>query len=214
MARKLKTYITNLGFFELALAAPSMKAALEAWGMGHNVFHQGFARETDDPKIVAATMAKPGMVLRRPVGTKGAFAENAALPKQLWDLKPPKAEPAKARPKPPAKAKAKAKPKPGKAEKADRAAILSFEKAKARREQEREKEEARDEAKRERERAQRQRDSEKAEAALERAKARHDDAMAALEKERDKLDRRVAIENERWDDEREELKADLRRAKA
>jgi len=30
MARKLKTYITNLGFFELAIAAPSMKAALEA----------------------------------------------------------------------------------------------------------------------------------------------------------------------------------------
>ena len=27
MARKLKTYVTNLGFFELALAAPSMKAA-------------------------------------------------------------------------------------------------------------------------------------------------------------------------------------------
>jgi len=58
MARKLKTYITNLGFFELALAAPSMKAALEAWGLGHNAFHQGFAKEIEDPKIVAAAMAK------------------------------------------------------------------------------------------------------------------------------------------------------------
>jgi hypothetical protein len=28
MARKLEVHITNLGFFELALAAPSMKAAL------------------------------------------------------------------------------------------------------------------------------------------------------------------------------------------
>jgi hypothetical protein len=32
MARKLKTYQTSLGFFDLAMAAPSMKAALEAWG--------------------------------------------------------------------------------------------------------------------------------------------------------------------------------------
>jgi hypothetical protein len=32
MARKLKTYQTSLGFFDLAIAAPSMKAALEAWG--------------------------------------------------------------------------------------------------------------------------------------------------------------------------------------
>jgi hypothetical protein len=29
MARKLKTYQTSLGFFDLAIAAPSMKAALE-----------------------------------------------------------------------------------------------------------------------------------------------------------------------------------------
>jgi hypothetical protein len=91
MARKLKTYVTNLGFFELALAAPSMKAALEAWGMGHNAFHQGFARESDDPRIVAAAMAKPGVVLKRPVGSKGAFTENARLPKD-WMLAPPKGE--------------------------------------------------------------------------------------------------------------------------
>jgi len=30
MARKLKTYQTSLGFFEHAIAAASMKAALEA----------------------------------------------------------------------------------------------------------------------------------------------------------------------------------------
>jgi hypothetical protein len=33
MARKLKTYQTSLGFFDQAIAAPSMKAALEAWGL-------------------------------------------------------------------------------------------------------------------------------------------------------------------------------------
>ena len=32
MARKLKTYQASLGLFEQAVAAPSMKAALEAWG--------------------------------------------------------------------------------------------------------------------------------------------------------------------------------------
>jgi hypothetical protein len=69
MARKLKTYQTSLGFFDLAIAAPSMKAALEAWGADSNLFHQGAAKESDDPDVIAATMAKPGVVLRRPVGS-------------------------------------------------------------------------------------------------------------------------------------------------
>jgi hypothetical protein len=83
MARKLKTYQTSLGFFDLAIAAPSMKAALLAWGSDTNLFHQGFARETDDPAIVVATLAKSGVVLRRPVGSDGAFSEHAKLPKEL-----------------------------------------------------------------------------------------------------------------------------------
>jgi hypothetical protein len=48
MARKLKTYQTSLGFFDEAIAAPSMKAALEAWGADSNLFHQGAATESDD----------------------------------------------------------------------------------------------------------------------------------------------------------------------
>src|SRR5688500_11415618 len=83
MARKLKTYQTSLGFFDLAIAAPSMKAALQAWGSKTNLFQQGFAKETDDPAIVAATFAKPGVVLRRPVGSDGTFSEHAELPKEL-----------------------------------------------------------------------------------------------------------------------------------
>ena len=43
MARKLKTYQTSLGFFEQAIAAPSMKAALAAWGADSNPFHRGKA---------------------------------------------------------------------------------------------------------------------------------------------------------------------------
>jgi colicin import membrane protein len=55
MARRLKTYQTSLGFFDLAIAAPSMKAAAEAWGSRTGDFKRGFAKQTDDPAIVAAT---------------------------------------------------------------------------------------------------------------------------------------------------------------
>src|SRR5947207_15370071 len=83
MARRLRAYQTSLGFFDLAVAAPSMKAALAAWGSKTNLFHQGFAKESDNPRIIAAVMAKPGVVLRRPVGSNGAFSEHAKLPKYL-----------------------------------------------------------------------------------------------------------------------------------
>jgi hypothetical protein len=43
MARKLTAYQTSLGFFDLAIAAPSLKAALEAWGADSDLFHQGAA---------------------------------------------------------------------------------------------------------------------------------------------------------------------------
>src|SRR5580658_3428590 len=85
MVRKLKTYQTSLGFFDLAMAAPSMKAALEAWGADSNLFHQGAAKESHDPDVIAATMAKPGVVLKRPVGSDGPFGERAELPKHLGE---------------------------------------------------------------------------------------------------------------------------------
>jgi hypothetical protein len=47
----------SLGFFDLAIAAPSMKAALKVWGADSNLFHQGVAKQTDDHEVVAATMA-------------------------------------------------------------------------------------------------------------------------------------------------------------
>ena len=76
--------LSNLfGVLRSAVAAPSMKAAAEAWGSRTNVFKQGFATETRDPGIVGATMAKPGVVLRRPVGSNGPFTEHAELPKDL-----------------------------------------------------------------------------------------------------------------------------------
>jgi colicin import membrane protein len=210
MPRKLKTFITNIGFFELALAAPSMKAALEAWGMGHNAFQHGFAKQTDDPKIVAATMANPGVVLRRAVGTKGEFTEHAELPKDLWKLEAPKAEPI--RPKSKAPAKQPAKPKPPADDKKDRAAIISFEKAKQRRDAAREKEQAEVNAKREKEQARIKRALAKAEVALDHAKAHHDVIAAAIAKEREKLDRRAEAEELRWNRERAGLEGARERA--
>src|SRR2546423_2414917 len=83
MARKLKTYQTSLGFFDETIAAPSMKAALEAWGTKTNLFHQGVAKEVDDPDVIATTMRKPGVILRRPVGSNGPFKEHPDLPTRL-----------------------------------------------------------------------------------------------------------------------------------
>jgi colicin import membrane protein len=96
MVRRLKTYQTSLGFFDLAIAAPSMKAAAEAWSLKTEEFRRGFAKETHDPAIVAATVAKPGIVLRRPVGSHGPFSEHAELPKDL-PMGKIKEEPAKTR---------------------------------------------------------------------------------------------------------------------
>ena len=132
MPRKLKTYRTSLGFYDLAIAAPSMKAALEAWGAGSNLFHQGVAKESDDPEVVAA---KPGVVVRRPVGSDGPFGEHADLPTDLAGDGP------KPRPK-----KTLAKPKDQVPrttdETAARKGALAFERERRQRENHRRKEEA------------------------------------------------------------------------
>lgn len=123
MPRKLKTYQTSLGFFDQAIAAPLMKAALEAWGADSNLFHQGVVKETDDPEVVAATMAKPGVVLRRPVGSAGPFKETAELPTDL--ARHDGRRPAKVRAKP----KQQKHPPRKSDDKADRKAALAFERS-------------------------------------------------------------------------------------
>lgn len=199
MPRKLKTFITNLGFFELAVAVPSMKAALDAWGLSHNIFEHGFAKQTEDSKIVAATLAKPGVVLRRPVGTKGAFKEDADAPKSVPDRR---ATTPKAATKKPSKVAKRETAK-------DRAAIISLEKERKWRDRERAAEEAAEE------RAQEKQDRaiEKAQDALDAAREQHEDALAELSSAREKLDRRENIQNDRWDEQREKLEAALQRAK-
>jgi hypothetical protein len=78
--RPLKVFRTHLGFFDTIVAVPSMKAALEAWGAKQNLFHEGLAEVTNDPKAVMAALAKPGVVLRRAAGSGAAFTEDPDLP--------------------------------------------------------------------------------------------------------------------------------------
>jgi colicin import membrane protein len=76
MAPKLKVFRTHLGFYDLIVAAPSQKAALEAWGAGSNLFAQGFASAVTDPQLTQAALARPGVVLKRQFGSRGEFAES------------------------------------------------------------------------------------------------------------------------------------------
>src|SRR5258707_7499708 len=159
MARKLKTFQTSLGFFDQAIAAPSMKAALEAWGADSNLFHQGAAKESDDPDVIAAAMAKPGVVLRRPVGSDGSFGEHAELPTNLGGSGPRKA----ARKSKGSHAKQPSSRPVDKA--AERKAALAYEREQKRREHEL----ASEEATRQKDRERRQQGIDKAQAALNKA---------------------------------------------
>jgi len=202
--RKLKTYQTSLGFFDLAIAAPSMKAALEAWGADSNLFHQGAAKESDDPDIIAATMAKPGVVLRRPVGSDGPFGERAELPTDLGSGgRPTKAtrrsEGRKSK-KPPTRPVDKA---------AERKAAFDYEREQRRRALER----AKEEAVRQKDRERRQQAVDKAQAALDKAEQEHAKRAAAIQAEVEALEKRSQTEKARWDKEKERLEAALRRAR-
>jgi colicin import membrane protein len=74
---KIKVFTANLGFYETAVAARSQKMALAHWGVTRDLFHDRTAKETNDPKAVAAATRKVGMVVRRPMGSKGPFEERA-----------------------------------------------------------------------------------------------------------------------------------------
>jgi hypothetical protein len=202
VAKKLKTYQTSLGFFEQAIAAPSMKAALEAWGADSNLFHQGVAKESTDPDIVAATMKQPGVVLKRPVGSSGRFGEHAKLPTNLGQEHRNKPAPA-----PKVRKAKKNSAQPDKA--ADRKAAQAY----AAEQRRREREQAREEAARRKQREAMRRAVDKAQAALDAAEREHHERVAAIDAEREALETRSQTEDARWDKERARLRAALKRAR-
>ena len=77
-ARKLKVFRTPIGFHDAYVAAPSQKAALEAWGTDHNLFARGEATLVEDPALIAEPLAHPGRVVKRLRGT--IDQQLAALP--------------------------------------------------------------------------------------------------------------------------------------
>jgi hypothetical protein len=202
MARKLKTYQTSLGFYDLAIAAPSMKAALEAWGAGSNLFHQGLATETEDAEVVAATMAKPGVVLRRAAGSSGRFSEQSNIPSQAAADRAQK-QPETRRSKPNRRQTQEL------SSKAARKAVANYEKEQRRREAQ----SRREEAAQAKARARQDRAVAKAQAAFEKAEREHGGRLDAIEADRATVDARAAAEEERWAGQKAKLTAALRRAR-
>ena len=189
MPKKLKVYQTSIGFFDLAVAAPSMKAAAEAWGADADIFRRGFAKPTQDPNVVEATMAAPGVVLRRPVRSLGKFTETAVLPKA----------PERGQRAPKSHARVDTS-KQTEAKKAKRNEAAAFEREKKREALDRAKAEARSE----RAKKQRERMITKAEAAFARARSRHESATSSIRQRREELDKEEANESQRWEREQQE----------
>lgn len=114
-AKKLKVYRTPIGFHDAYVAAPSQKAALEAWGSSGNLFAQGAAEIITDPKLTKEALARPGEVVRR---LRGSEAE------QIRALGPLQRKVARSAANPPTSAKAS-----GKAKKPSRAGLEKAERA-------------------------------------------------------------------------------------
>jgi hypothetical protein len=98
MPRKLKVFRMPIGFEDAYVAAPSRKAALEAWGAEHDQFARGVAEEVTDAALMREPLAQPGQVIRKSRGD---------LAKQLKSLPRTTGKPAAKAP--PIK---KSKPKP------------------------------------------------------------------------------------------------------
>lgn len=79
MARPLKVFRTPIGFHDAYVAAPSQKAALDAWGTDANLFARGMAEIVTDPELTREPLAVPGKVIKRARGT--AAQHLAALPR-------------------------------------------------------------------------------------------------------------------------------------
>jgi hypothetical protein len=78
MAARLKVYQASFGFRDSVVAAPNQKLALEAWGARQNLFAEGLAHASDDPKAAKAALAHPGVPLSRAIGSTGPFGVDSA----------------------------------------------------------------------------------------------------------------------------------------
>jgi hypothetical protein len=118
MPRAFKVFRTPIGFHDAYVAAPTKKAALEAWGSTHDLFARGIAEIVTDPALTEEPLATPGKVIKR---SRGTTAEQiAALPTVERpdraasgdEDEPQRSTSAKAKAKTPAKPKVRPKPPP------------------------------------------------------------------------------------------------------
>jgi hypothetical protein len=102
MPRTLKVFRTPIGFHDAYVAAPSRKAALEAWGSAADLFARGGAEEVTDPQLTAEPLRHPGEVVR--VSRGDLQAQLTALGPKRRSSKSarevPEAKPARRRPPP------------------------------------------------------------------------------------------------------------------
>jgi len=85
-SQKLKVFRTPIGFHDAYVAAPSQKAALEAWGSESNLFASGAAEQVTEAELIEVPLARPGEVIKV---LRGSKAEQVAA------LGKVKAQPAK-----------------------------------------------------------------------------------------------------------------------
>ena len=107
--QKLKVYCTPAGFHDAYVAAPSQKAALEAWGAKTNLFAQGSAHPVTDEALTKVPLQNPGQVIKV---LRGSDAEQLAALERTASSKSRAAE--KKRPKQSVAAKPRG-PKPSRA---------------------------------------------------------------------------------------------------
>lgn len=66
---KLKVFRTPIGFHDAYVAAPSRKAALEAWGADADLFARGAAEQVTDNALMKEPLSRPGEVIKRARGS-------------------------------------------------------------------------------------------------------------------------------------------------
>jgi hypothetical protein len=62
---RLKVFRTAIGFHDAYVAAPSRKAALQAWGTDKDLFARGAAEEVTEPSLMEEPLGAPGTVFRQ-----------------------------------------------------------------------------------------------------------------------------------------------------
>ncbi len=104
MVRKLKVFRTAIGFHDAYVAAPSKKAALEAWGAKNDLFAIDAAEQITDAALMASALERPGEVIKLSRGSIGDHLRAAGNsvrqpPNKVVDTAKP--APRQRKPKPP-----------------------------------------------------------------------------------------------------------------